>query len=88
MSGCRIERTLKSPSETLERAKRETAQYGGTFEGDVVRGGHYRIKTPMGWIEGTYTMTGSVVCFDVASKPALVPCALIASVLDRFLGTT
>lgn len=86
MSRCRIERTLRSPSETLERAKRETAKFGGTFEGDVVRGGHYRIKTPMGTIEGTYTVSGSVVCFEVASKPALVPCGLIETVLDRFLG--
>lgn len=86
MSRCRIERTLRDPSATLENAKRETAKYGGIFEGDAVQGGHYRIQSPMGIIEGTYSLTGSVVCFEVSGKPAFVPCSLIATVIDRFLG--
>jgi hypothetical protein len=85
MADCRIERTIANVGQALNRAKTETLARGGSFEGDLERG-TYVMRTPLGPIEGTYSATGSSVAFVVTRKPALVPCALIARVIDQFLG--
>lgn len=84
MSRCRIERDLRDVGETLRRAKAEAAKFKSRFDGDV-HGGDYSLRTPLGSIEGTYSVSGSTVCFLVERKPVVVPCALIERVLDEFL---
>ena len=84
MTGCRIERKLDDVDKTLERAKREAVKFGSVFEGDVEKGG-YVLRTPLGTIEGSYSVTDAVVCFVVEKKPSVVPCGLIERVLDQFL---
>lgn len=86
MSRCRIERELRDVGETLARAKREAAKFGSVFDGDVERGS-YVLRTPLGTVEGTYSVARATVCFLVEKKPAIVPCALIERVLDQFLAT-
>jgi len=85
MSRCRIERTLDDVSETLVRAKQEAAKFRSVFTGDVEKG-EYVLRTPLGTIEGTYSVRSTTVCFLVEKKPAIVPCALIERVLDQFLA--
>lgn len=85
MSRCRIERTLEDVSETLVRAKAEAAKFGSRFTGDVEKG-DYTLRTPLGTIEGTYSVRDATVCFLVEKKPGIVPCALIERVLDQFLA--
>jgi len=81
-----IERTLGDTSAVLERARQEAARWGSTFEGNADEG-RYVFRTPMGAIEGTYTVVGSTVRFVLDKKPRLLPRAVIERVLDEFLGT-
>lgn len=81
----RILRRLDDPSGTVVRAKAEAKKFGSTWEGDGERG-TYRLRTPLGGIEGHYFVTDSVVTFVVEKKPMVVPLALIERVLDEFLG--
>jgi len=81
---CLIERTLTDPAGTLDRAKREAVKFGSIFRGDTERG-DYILRTPLGSVEGTYTVSGSMVSFAVEKKPMVVPCALIEKILDEFL---
>ncbi len=84
MGTCRMERTIANMSEALHRAKEGTRARGGTFEGDGTAG-HFVMKTPLGVVAGSYSVTGTSVLFLVERKPTLVPCALIEQVLDQFL---
>jgi hypothetical protein len=84
MSRCRIERKLSDVAVTLAQAKREAEKFRSRFDGDVEKG-DYTLRTPVGTIEGTYSVTDSTVCFLIEKKPAVVPCGLIERVLDQFL---
>lgn len=81
-------RHLDDPSATVVRAKAESAKFHSVFEGDGVSG-HYRIRTPLGAIDGTYSVTPeNVVTFSIEKKSRLIPFALIEKVMDEFLGST
>jgi hypothetical protein len=84
MTACRIERRLGDVDATLTRAKLEAAKFRSVFEGDA-RAGHYLIRTPIGTIEGTYSVAETTVCFVIEKKSAIIPCAVIERVLDEFL---
>ncbi|MCB9596231.1 MAG: hypothetical protein H6719_26145 [Sandaracinaceae bacterium] len=84
MSRCLIERDLEDVNATLVRARAECDKFRSLWVGDDT-GGHYKLRTPLGSIEGTYTVDGKHVCFQVEKKPRIVPCALIERVLDEFL---
>lgn len=84
MSRCRIERNLVDVGDTLRRAKLEAEKFKSRFDGDVEKG-DYTLRTPVGTIEGTYSVTGNTVCFLIEDKPRIVPCGLIERVLDQFL---
>jgi|GEM_PF-2227386 len=83
-----IIRHLDDPSATVLRAKAESVKFHSVFEGDGVSG-HYRIRTPLGAIDGTYAVTReNVVTFSVEKKSRLIPAALIERVMDEFIGST
>lgn len=84
MSRCRIERKLGDVAATVARAKREAEKFHSRFEGDAEKG-EYTLRTPLGTIEGTYSVTDSIACFLVEKKSSLIPCGLIERVLDQFL---
>lgn len=81
-----IERKLGDMTSLLARARQEAAKWGSTFEGDADEG-RYTFRTPMGAIEGTYTVTRGTIRFVLEKKPRLLPQAVIERVLDEFLGT-
>ncbi len=83
-SSMRLERRVADLPAALERAQRETRARGGVFEGDLELG-RFMMRTPLGPVEGRYTSEGTRVCFVIDRKPALLPQALIARVLDEFL---
>lgn len=73
----------RSPEDIVEKAKQMIEENGGSFAGDVIKGG-YRVKLPIGSVEGNYTIEGSSIRFDITKKPMLVPCGAIESFLrDR-----
>lgn len=84
MSHDPIERTLSDVAGTLARAKQECVKFGSLWEGDTERG-QYTLRTPLGTLVGSYTVTGNVVRFVIDKKPRIVPLALIEKVLDQFL---
>jgi hypothetical protein len=64
------------PEDLLDRARTAVAGAGGSLDGDA-HGGRLRVPTPLGPIEGTYTVDGSEVRFDISRKPAFVSCSKI-----------
>ena len=84
MSPLRIERKLEDVSKTLARARLESIKFRSVWEGDEA-GGRYVLRTPLVSLEGTYSVSGSTVCFLVEKKPRVVPDVLIERVLDEFL---
>ncbi len=84
MSALEIKRRLADVSRTLVRAKQEAVKFGSVWNGDEA-GGSYLLRTPLGTLEGSYTVTGSDVVFVVEKKPRIVPNVLIEKVLDEFL---
>ena len=84
MTACRIVRELKNTDHALDRARAECAKFGSEWLGDE-RGGRYVLRTPLGTVEGTYTVEGKTIEFLVGKKPRVVPCKLIERILDQFL---
>ncbi len=84
MSPLRIERRLDDVSKTLARAKAEAVKFRSVWNGDE-SGGTYVLRTPLGTLEGHYSVTGKDVVFVVEKKPRIVPDVLIQKVLDEFL---
>ncbi len=84
-SRCLVERTPADLHDALEQAKTATRDHGGVWEGDV-DAGSYVLKTPLGSVTGTYSVEGGTVQFAISGKPRLVPCSLIAGVIDQFIG--
>ncbi len=79
-----FERPVTDARKALDHAKAETIRRGGTWEGDLDRGS-YHMRTPFGALEGTYQVVQHKVLFAIQRKPALVPCALIATIIDQFI---
>jgi len=84
MSALRIQRRLTDVSKTLARAKAESVKFRSIWNGDETAG-NYVLRTPLGTLEGHYTVTGSDIVFIVEKKPRIVPEMLIERVLDEFL---
>ena len=82
---CLVERTPGDLHGALERAKTRTRDHGGVWEGDI-EAGSYVLKTPLGSVTGTYNVNDGTVRFAISGKPRLVPCSLIAGVIDQFIG--
>ncbi len=83
---CTIERVFTDLGAALQHAKTETLARGGTWEGDL-KSGSYKMRTPLGPIEGSYTVLRKTVRFTIQHKPMLVPCSLIARIIDQFIAT-
>ncbi len=81
---CQFERPVADAKKALDHAKAETIRRGGTWDGDLKRGS-YDMHTPFGALNGTYEVKKDKVLFEIQRKPALVPCALIATIIDQFI---
>jgi hypothetical protein len=74
-----------SAPEIVQKAQEMVTEAGGTFSGDT-SSGSYQLKIPVGSIEGTYSLSGSTIRFDITKKPMLVPCGTIESFLRERLA--
>lgn len=83
-NACQFERTVANTKKALDHAKAETTRRGGTWEEDFDQG-RYVMQTPFGELMGTYHVVQNKVLFSIQRKPALLPCALIATIIDQFI---
>jgi hypothetical protein len=56
---------------------------GGTFAGDATAG-RFAGPTPVGKMEGRYTVQGAVIRITITSKPLVAPCGVIESKIRRY----
>lgn len=72
-----------TPEVIVDKAQKMIIDAGGSFSGDTAEG-NYKVKLPVGSVEGKYTVSGSKIGFEITKKPMLVPCSAIESFLrDR-----
>lgn len=68
----------------IAQAKSMIEKQGGTFNG-TESAGSYALKLPVGTVEGTYSVVGKAIQFDIKKKPMLVPCGTIESFIRGHL---
>lgn len=56
---------------------------GGTFAGDATAG-RFAGPTPVGTVEGRYTVHGAVIRISITSKPMLAPCGAIEARIRQY----
>lgn len=77
-----IQLPLGAP-EVVARARKMVEDAGGSLTGDDNQGS-YKLKLPVGSVEGSYTVAGTALRFEITKKPMLVPCSAIEGFLrDR-----
>jgi len=73
-----------SPSEIIEKVKSKIENEGGSFTGDKNEG-NFNLPTPVGAIEGNYTVSDNELKIDITKKPMMLPCSMIESELEKRL---
>ena len=68
------------PSIVLDKAKYAVEKQGGDFTGNTQQG-NFNVTFFGQEIKGSYTVLGSELLIDIASKPFMVPCSAIESFL-------
>ena len=68
------------PSIVLDKAKYAVEKQGGNFSGNTQEG-NFNVAFFGQEIKGSYTVSGSELLIDIASKPFMVPCSTIESFL-------
>lgn len=56
---------------------------GGSFAGDA-KAGRFAGPTPVGQVEGRYTVQGNVIRITITSKPIVAPCGVIEAKVRRY----
>ena len=74
----------KSPEEFTTKAKKGITGAGGTFKGDALNG-VFEMPTPVGAINGSYTINNSVIEIIIADKPFFISCKRIKEELEKQL---
>ena len=83
MSNCRFTITFTGDAlATLNKTKEGITKAGGKLEGDIT-GGSVVMPSPVGSIEGTYSIQGQNLDVEITKKPVFVPCELIESELKK-----
>ena len=73
-----------SPAEIIEKVKSKIENEGGSFTGDENEG-NFNLPTPVGAIEGDYTVIDNELKIDITKKPMMLPCSMIESELEKRL---
>ena len=61
---------------TLARVRSLIVREGGQFAGDETAG-RFAGQTPLGIVEGRYTIQGASIRITITNKPMLAPCGMI-----------
>jgi hypothetical protein len=67
----------------IERLQTMAQSQGGEFAGDETAG-RFVAPSPLGPIEGRYTIQGAAIRVTVTNKPMLVPCATIEERIRKY----
>jgi hypothetical protein len=70
---------------TLARVRTAIIGDGGQFVGDETAG-RFLGTTPVGPIEGRYTVQGAAIRITVTSKPMMVPCGAIEAKIMKYFA--
>lgn len=74
---CQFSLPIKGNAESLlQRAKQEIERAGGAFTGNDSQGS-FRAKTPLGSIQGNYTVAEQEIFLAITNKPLLLSCKRI-----------
>ncbi len=73
-----------SPIEIINNVKTKIENEGGSFTGDENEG-NFNLPTPVGTIEGTYSVNDNELKIDITKKPMMLPCSMIESELEKRL---
>lgn len=69
-------------TDIVAKTRDSITKAGGKFEGDATSGTVF-MSTPIGAVEGNYTITGQDLSIEITKKPAFVSCGLIESELKK-----
>jgi hypothetical protein len=69
----------------LDRVRSLIVGQGGAFAGDATAG-RFAGPTPLGPVEGRYTVQGHVIRITITSKPMLAPCGAIEARIRGYFG--
>ncbi len=73
-----------SPAEIINNVKSKIENEGGNFKGDENKG-NFNLPTPVGAIEGNYSVSDNELKIDITKKPIMLPCSMIESELKKRL---
>jgi len=72
-------------SAVLARVQRLITGEGGSFSGDATAG-RFSGASPVGPIEGRYTVQGAAIRVTITSKPVLAPCGAIEARIRKYFA--
>ncbi|MFC2119475.1 hypothetical protein ACFLQ4_00240 [Bacteroidota bacterium] len=85
MAECSFNFNLESnPAEIINKVKLKIENEGGSFSGDESEG-NFNLPTPVGSIEGNYSVNTNELKIDITKKPMMLPCSMIESELEKRL---
>ncbi len=73
-----------NPAEIVNNVKLKIENEGGSFTGDENEG-NFNLPTPVGSIEGNYSVSDNELKIDITKKPMMLPCSMIESELKKRL---
>ena len=85
MAECSFNFNIESnPAEIINKVKLKIENEGGSFTGDESEG-NFNLPTPVGAIEGNYSVSDNELNIDITKKPMMLPCSMIESELEKRL---
>ena len=85
MAECSFKFNIDSnPSEIINKVKLKIENEGGSFTSDESEG-NFNLPTPVGAIEGNYSVIDNELKIDITKKPMMLPCSMIESELEKRL---
>ena len=86
MATCNFSISFVTTADSLiDQARSGITGANGIFNGDVNEG-TFKVPTPLGNIEGIYTIQNSQINITIKDKPMLLSCKRIETELTKFLN--
>jgi len=73
-----------SPAVIINNVRSKIENEGGSFTGDESKGS-FNLRTPVGAIEGNYSVIDNELKIDITKKPMMLPCSMIESEFEKRL---
>ena len=85
MAECSFKFNLElNPNEIINNVKLKIESEGGSLSGNENEG-NFSLPTPIGSVEGKYSVSGHELKIDITGKPMMLPCSMIESELEKRL---